>query len=382
MQIKGKTCMLFSVILAMCLLFSAAGCGKSSAPATPKAGSKQSGFVVGFVNGYIGNTWRSQFVDDFKQAADEYKKSGVLKEYMIANSNNDASQQLAQINQMIDSNVDAIIISPASPTSLGPVVTKAQAKGILITIVNDPAAYKDTYCIVGNNDEFWNIQLGWFFDKLNGKGNIVQISGLPGNPTDSDRLALTDKTLKNYPNVKLLATVPGKWTETEAQSAMATLLSKYPNIDGVLEQDVMADGVMRAYQNAGKKLPIMTGDYTFNFFKNWSKYPDMESIGVSYQPGISVDGLNFTIRLLQGQKIKQSLLVANPMDSALANTIKIDPPYVVTKQAGPNASYMKDLKYTKAISLEQALQLGQGKPDTNALDSWLTSDQVGDFFEK
>ncbi len=39
---------------------------------------KTSGFVVGFSNGYWGNTWRAQLVENFENRAKEYKNKGIL----------------------------------------------------------------------------------------------------------------------------------------------------------------------------------------------------------------------------------------------------------------------------------------------------------------
>ncbi|WP_067928663.1 ABC transporter substrate-binding protein [Alicyclobacillus shizuokensis] len=349
---------------------------------TPTWGhGKKSGFVIGFANGYFGNTWRSQFVQDVKNAAKPLEADGTIKSLQVANSNADVSQQINQLNTMINSGVDALMIDPVSATSLGPIIAKAKAKGILVVITNDPAAYSGTYAVVGNNDAFWRIQAEWIAKQLKGKGQIVEITGLSGNTADTIRQNAAKDVLSKYPNIKVLASVPGKWDEATAQSSMSTLLSTYKNIDGILEQDVMAEGVLRAYEDANATPPVMTGDYTFGFLRKWKSMPNLNSIAVSYAPGVGADALEFTIDLLKGKKLKSDSLQANPLNPNLKNTILIDPPYVVTKDANPNAPWMKNLKFTKSISLEEAVKLGQGKSDGAALDAFLTQKQVDSFFQ-
>lgn len=370
--------------LATILVFITAACGGSTSESTQEqqtGSGKDKGFVIGFANGYFGNTWRSQFVENIEKEAEKYKKDGTIKELKIANSNADVQQQLNQLNSMINAGVDALMIDPVSAKSLGPVIAKAKAKNILVVITNDPAAYEGTYAVIGNNDAFWRIQAEWIANKLNGKGNIVQIDGLPGNTADQLRKEAAKDVLQNYPDIKVLSSVPGKWDQSEAQKAMSTLLSTYSNIDGILMQDVMAEGVLRAYEIAGKKPPIMTGDYTFGFLRKWQKMPDLESIGVPYAPGVSADALNVTVNLLKGKKLKEEVLQPNPLDKNLKNTIMVDPPYVVTKEAEPDAPWMKGLKFTKAISLDEAVKLGEGKPDGAALDATMTQEQIDSFFE-
>ncbi len=342
---------------------------------------KKDGFVIGFANGYFGNTWRSQLVEDFENAAKEYKKDGIIKDYMISNTNNDVTEQINQIITMIDAGVDALMIDAVSPTSIKAVVDMAKNKGILVVVTNDPAAYEGTYAVCGNNYSWQKIQAIWLTEQLQEKGNIVEISGVSGNAADILRQQANKDVLSNYPDIKILTSVPGNWSQTDAQSVMTTILSSYDNIDGVLAQDVMAEGIIKAYETAGKTPTIMTGDYTKTFFQKWSEMPDLNSIGVPYAPGVSATALHVTVKLLQGEKLKEDILQPNPMDENLKNTILTDPPYVVTKDGDPEAPWMEGLVGTKAITLDEAIEIMKDSPDTAALDGWLTAEDVSEFFE-
>ena len=342
---------------------------------------KTSGFVVGFSNGYWGNTWRAQLVENFENRAEEYKSQGVLADYMISNTNNDATEQLNQINAMINSGVDAILIDAVSPTTIRSAVLKAQSKGILVIIANDPAAYEGTIGVFGNNYSWQKIQTVWLAEQLNGKGNIVKITGVPGNAADTLRQEADKDVLANYPDINILASAPGSWSETEAQSIMTTMLSSYDNIDAVLTQDVMGEGILKAFANAGKEPTIMTGDYVKSFFNEWVEYDNLNTIAVPYAPGISVTCLDVAINLLQGKELKPEVLVGNPMDETLINSIMIDPPYVVTKEGDSNAVWMEGLVGTKAITLTEAMDIMKDKPESAALDGYLDISDVNNFFK-
>ncbi len=185
------------VLVALMVLVAFTGCaqkpssdaGETATPAPAETDNGQQpaddgGFVIGYANGYIGNTWRSQMVDNFQQKAEELKQAGVIKDYTIANTDNDVTEQMNQLNSMINDGVDALIIDPVSPTSLTSVVAKAQEKGILVVISNDPAAYEGTYAVVGNNYSWFEIQTKWIAEKLGGEGDIVMIDGVSGNAAD------------------------------------------------------------------------------------------------------------------------------------------------------------------------------------------------------
>ena len=69
------------------------------------------------------------------------------------------------------------------------------------------------------------------------------------------------------------------------------------------------------------------------------------------------------------------------MDESLVNAIMLDPPYVVTREAEPDAVWMEGLEGTQAISLDEALEIMADQASTAALDGWLTPEQVEEFFE-
>lgn len=377
-----------SFTLAMLMVVSLAACGQSaeadSADTTQTQSTaeeeKSEGFKIGFANGYIGNTWRSQFVDSVEQVAEEYKAQGILSDYQIANSNADVNQQLNQINAMINSGMDAIIIDPVSATALGSVVEIALEKGIMVVISNDIAAYEGTYAVVNDIDAMWRIQAKWFAEKLNGSGNIVEITGLPGNTSDQQRIDAAEDVFKDYPDIKVLASAPGEWSESTAQTVMSTFLSTYDNIDGVLLQDVMSNGVLRAYENAGKTPPIMSGDCILSYVKYWNEHPELESIAVPSVPAIGANTLKITVRLLQGREVKDEYWSENPLDASLKNTIIMPPPFVITND-GEAGSWMDGYDLTESISVAEAAEMGEGQAEEYQLDQMMDDATIDSFFK-
>lgn len=362
---------------------SSSSAGGSSAVSSQAAASsqtaKKSGFKIGFANGYIGNSWRTQFIQSIDSVAKEYKQQGILSDYQIANSNADVTQQLNQINGMINSGVDAIIIDPVSATSLGSVVANAKAKGIMVVISNDIAAYDGNYAVVNDIDAMWRIQAKWFAEKLNGKGNIVEVTGLPGNTSDKQRIDAAADVFKNYPNIKVLAAAPGKWSESTAQSVMSTFLSTYNNIDGVLMEDVMSNGALRAYENAGKTPPILSGDCIMSYITYWNEHPELQSIAVPSVPAIGANTLRVTVRLLQGKALKADSISANPLKADLKNTVILPPPFVITND-GAKGKWMDGYDKTQSISVKRAAEMGQGKAAEYQLDEMMDDATIDSFF--
>lgn len=364
-----------AVILGSTLLSFGCGSGNES-----DSSGKKSGFVLGYANGYTGNTWRAQFIDNIQKKGEEYKKDGTLEKLILVNSPADINQQINQVNDLITQGVDALLIDPVSAPAVKPVVPRAVSSDILTLISNDPAPTPEAKNVVGDNYTWWEIQTKWLAEALGGKGNIVMVTGVPGNTADVQRVQAAKDVLKDYPDINVLTSVPGSWDEAKARQAMSNVLASNSNIDGILTQDVMAEGIISAFEAANRKLPrVMTGDYTAGFLRRWKSLPDLESISVPYSPTYGADSIEFAIRLLRGDKIKKSKLGPNPEDKSLKNTILLPPSLVVTREGDSSASWCTPS--TECISLDEALKRVEGKPDTYMMESGLSKKDVDSYFE-
>ena len=88
------------------------------------------------------------------------------------------------------------------------------------------------------------------------------------------------------------------------------------------------------------------------------------------------------MRLLEGYELDESVLVPNPLDENLVNTILLEPPYIVTNEAQPDAPWMARFKYAKSISVDEAVALGEGMSDADTLDGWMSQEQIDSYFVK
>jgi ribose transport system substrate-binding protein len=68
----------------------------------------------------------------------ELKKEGLVKDFRIQNANGNVTQQIQQIQAMIDANTDVIIVDAGSPSALDRVVGQACDKGIAVISFDSP----------------------------------------------------------------------------------------------------------------------------------------------------------------------------------------------------------------------------------------------------
>lgn len=101
------------------------------------------------------------------------------------------------------------------------------------------------------------------FEKLGGKGKVIQIDGIRGASINTERLAGVDQAAKNYPGIEIVATQPGGWSRDVARPVIEALLTQYPDVDGIISHnDDMTIAIVDALRthNLSKKVVVVSGD--------------------------------------------------------------------------------------------------------------------------
>ena len=111
----------------------------------PAIKPKNPPYRVALANSYIGNTWRIEMENLFKAAVQMPPYKDLVKSEVF-NSGNNVPAQIQQMDNLISSKVDAIVLNAASPTGLNGVIGQACAAGILVVsydnVVTAPCAVK------------------------------------------------------------------------------------------------------------------------------------------------------------------------------------------------------------------------------------------------
>lgn len=320
-------------------------------------GCADSKIVIGVSNGYVGNNWRNQMLEDLQHSFEIYKEQGLVDEIIIKNAGLDVGNQIAQIKKLIDMDVDLLMIDPNDEHLLNDVIEEAYRKGIPVIAFDQPVS--SPYAInVVIDQQLWGQMLAeWLCEKLDGSGNIVIVKGLEGHPANENRLIGMRRVLDKYPNINVIAEKNGNWDQIDAQNVMTELLHAYPNIDGVLSQDGMAHGVVRAYLEAGVEPPLMTGETFVGFLRIWKELKDekgFETFAMNNPPGISSTALGIAVRILGGYKLKE--LEGNTYYYPVRDILTND-------------------------NFEQYFELHKDKPGAYFVDEWLTEEQLDLLFQ-
>lgn len=269
-------------------------------------GDKGGGYVIGFSNSFNGNTYRQAMEAYARTAAEELKASGELKELIFAESNQNNSTQVQQIQSFIMRKVDAIIIDPGSATALNGVIQEASDAGIPCIIVNDgPVDSTAALCYQINFDavDQMSFLAEWVCKKIGGKGNVIELRGTAGTSFDEIAHQGFRKVLDKYPDIKVVAEIYTDWTGSKAQSELASVLPTLPKIDAVLNQGGDSYAAVQAFRAAGLPLPVIGGDNRGFFLKWWAREaPDYDSISVSSNPWDGATAVYAAVEILKGAR--------------------------------------------------------------------------------
>lgn len=268
---------------------------------------------IALSNSYIGNKWRIEMENVFKGALlmDPYK-SEVDGSWF--NSGNDVSKQSQQIANLIALRVDAILVDAASPTGLNGVIKQATDRGILVisfdNTVTAPSALKIT------TDEFKFGVLGaeWLAKKMNGKGNVIMVTGVAGTLDDTERNKGADSVWAKHPGIKVVSRFTGMWDSATAERNTTAALPSLPKIDGIWCQGG-TDGVLKAFIAAKRPLPPTAGEATNGFRKFMIGYEGqkVDGISIGQPPFASAVALELARRILQGKYPKKDLVMSYPI---------------------------------------------------------------------
>lgn len=99
------------------------------------------------------------------------------------------------------------------------------------------------------------------FERLGGTGKIINLSGIPGNPTATGRIAGCDAALKKYPKIEMVARQNGGENRVAAQPVIENLLTAHPDVNAVIcHNDDSAIAVLNALKARGMNDVLVGGN--------------------------------------------------------------------------------------------------------------------------
>ena len=180
---------------------------------------------------------------------------------------NNVEEQIRMMEDAITQKMDAIVVVPADSKGIVPGIEKANSAGVPVMTSNTRAFGGQFISFAGapNEEAAYIVTKKFIQQFLNGKGSVIILEGVPGAQTSIDRKAGTDRAIKEFANIKVLASQTAKFSRVEGMRVMENLLQRFPAIDGVIcNNDEMALGAIEAIDAAKRLKDIKVAGFDGN----------------------------------------------------------------------------------------------------------------------
>jgi ribose transport system substrate-binding protein len=247
MSVAGRV-----AILGVSMLVAASSCNRG-APEGGGAGARVA---------LVLKTLNSPFFNDLQRGATEAAdRLGVTLLVQAAEREIDVEKQMQIIENLIQTRVQVLCVTPSGSREIVPAIAKANQAGIPVIIVDtrvDERAAAEagirTVSFVGSDNYRGGLLMGQHLLQISGgRAQVALLEGIPGHETGDSRLRGFRDALKNAPDVVIVASQPANWERDQGFTVFQNMLQAHPDIDTVFAcNDVMALGAVEAIAAARK----------------------------------------------------------------------------------------------------------------------------------
>ena len=252
-----------ALLLAALMLIGLVACGQAEAPAetpaedaTSEAPSTDAGEEIhlALVTGDQGNA----FFVSMKTAAEAAAKANGVKITVLGSTS--LQENIQNIEDLIQTGVDAIGICPFDAQGNIPVIEECNAAGIPVFTLDEDVSGGDVVAYIGTDNYTGGFLAGeWLIEKVNGTAKVAVLEGGAGSYTSNVRLqGFKDAT--EGTDIEIVSSIAADWSRDKGMTVMSDIIAGNPDLDVVFAlNDDMAAGAMEALKTAGRTDVIIIG---------------------------------------------------------------------------------------------------------------------------
>jgi inositol transport system substrate-binding protein len=221
---------------------------ESSASSESSAGSETAGggFKMAWVHQHITNSFQ---ISASEGADDKAAELGIELTHLDAEQN--AEQQISQIEQCIAEGYDVIAFEPVNPDGLIDAAQEVMDAGIIcLNMASAITGWEDVIngFAGASNVEIGEIEMQNVMDLIGGEGQIAILTGPEGDSGAMQRYEGYQNVLADYPDVEVVVESACDWDTALAQSTVESWKVAYPDLKAIVsENDGMAVGAGNVY---------------------------------------------------------------------------------------------------------------------------------------
>lgn len=216
-------------------------------------------YRIGFVMKTLNNPFFIRMEEGAKEAA---KRLNVNLVVQAAEREIDVERQMQIIENLIETRVDALCVTPSGSREIVTAIAKANAANIPVLIVDtkvDEQAAKDTnvhfLTFIGSDNYQGGFLAGQHFaKKFTGQTDLVILEGILGHETHDSRLRGFKDGIGEAPHLTLVASQPANSERDQGYNVFQNILQARPTVKALFAtNDMMALGAVEAIAAAGKE---------------------------------------------------------------------------------------------------------------------------------
>jgi ribose transport system substrate-binding protein len=211
---------------------------------------------------FVMKTLNHPFFLDMKRGAEEAaNKLGVELVVQAAERELDVEKQTQIIENLIQTGVKALCVTPSGSKEVASVLGKATRAGIPIVIADtrvDPdaaaAANVKLGTFVGSDNYEGGKLAGQFMaQSTGGQAKVAILEGIPGHETGDSRLRGFRDAVASSSGITIVASQPANWERDQGFTVFQNMLQAHPEIDALFAaSDLMALGAVEAIAAANR----------------------------------------------------------------------------------------------------------------------------------
>jgi len=225
----------------------------------PGANVRLGAVAKAFENEY----WRT-LREGMETAETKLKDRGydVIVDVRSAQGEGDEQGQLAVVNDMINKDYTALLLSPITDSNLIPGVEDAAERGIPTINVNDGIINIAPQFVGPRAVQNGELAAEWIADKLGGQGKVAIVIGMPTAFAARQRTIGFETWMnENAPGIEIAEQQNADWNRQKARDLAEIWINKHDDLDAIFcNNDTMALGVQEAVNASGRDILVVGVD--------------------------------------------------------------------------------------------------------------------------
>ena len=289
-----------------------------------------------------------------------YVSDNVTLEFLSAGDND--QKQIEQIRHFIRQKVDLLIVAPNSAEKLTAVIDSAYDSGIPVILFDRKTNSEKFTAFMGADNYLVGKTMGTLIaNHMEGKGTLVEITGLKGSSAAIDRHRGFTEALAQFPEIRVVSSELGDWTQASGEKAMTDILNSVTDIDCVFgHNDRLALGA--------RKVAIARGINNIRYFGvdalpspggGVEAVKKGELVATYIYPTQGVELMRLALRILQGEQYERiNLLQSAVVDDTDADIMLLQDKELQRASADLETVYAKLDVYFSQVNLQQKIIVG------------------------